>query len=269
LLRPHPSELANIRLYPKGSEVKDLDVLVLHNGAPLKGVQVTLLALGENYLQDGVGTFLDPNVTRAAPLTGTSDDAGHLVFAAADLVLGGHYAYVALPPDGGAAQGAAKSGPNPSDDFVLGLRSASNMTDPYRLTINLGESVPAVREVSRSTDSQDPDKTGMLVIYFNREIELVPGSADKIVASLSGNTTAALPENENGDDEPDQAKVTIEGNKLILQPIFKTNPDNDINKELDLSITYSGVQVRPKTAPETLVPWVPGDHQTMAVKFYR
>jgi hypothetical protein len=261
LLRPYPSELANIRLYPKATAVKDLDVLVLHNGAPLANATVVLRATGDNFLSDDGMPFLPPRNTRTPTLTGTSDAGGHTAFPAAELVLGGHYTYTVIPPDGGATVGAKAA----ADAFVLGLRDAGDATEPYRITVKLGESIGQLTAISRSTDSEDPDAKGMLVVYFNREIELVPGTADQVTASLSGAVKAELKVDEPGDDEPDQVLLTIEGNKLTLQPLFKTNPDTDINKEIDLAITYAGIKVRPKATPYTLDPFT----VTGTVRFYR
>jgi hypothetical protein len=262
LLRPYPSELANIRIYPKATAVKDLDVLVLHNGAPLAGATVVLRATGGNFLSDDGMPFLSPRNTRSPTLTGTSDEAGHTPFPAAELVLGGHYTYTVIPPEGGATVGAQAA----ADAFVLGLRSPTDSTEPYRITVALGESVGQLAPISRSTDSQDPAPDGILVVYFNREIELVPGTADQITASLSGAVTAVLATDEPGDEEPDSVLVTVEGNKLTLLPIFKTKPDADINKELDLGVTYNGVKVRPKASPYTLDPYT---LTNATVRFYR
>lgn len=259
LVKPYPTEIANIRLYPKNTQVKDLTVLVTNNGAPLPGAQVILRSLGSNFLDPLHPNFLAPKNSRAPSQTVTTGDDGKAVFAAAELVLGGHYTYTVLPPEGGSNQTVA------AGTFVVGLRSEASEDEPYLLNVNLNQSVGQLAILSRSTDSQDPNSSGTVTVYFNREFEVVPGTEDEIQASLSGAVTAALADDVPGNKKPDNATVTIEANKLTLTPVFKTKPDADTTKEPDLGITYTGLHLRPKAVPETLSVV----DLTASVKFYR
>lgn len=246
LLKPYPTEIANIRLYPKNTQVKDLGVLVVSNGAPVAGAQVVLRSRGDNFLDPLRANFLTPRVARAQSQSQTTGEDGKATFAAAELVLGGYYTYTVLPPEGGTKQAAT------AGTFVLGLRSESSASDPYQINVNLDQSVGALAVLSRSTESEDPNAGGVLTVYFNREFEIVPGTEDEIQATLSGATTAALEANVAGNKRADNVTVTIEANKLTLAPVFKTKPNGDTSKEPDLAITYSGLHLRPKEAPDTL-----------------
>ncbi len=246
LIKPYPTEIANIRLYPKGTQVKDFKVLVTNNGTPLPGAQVILRSQGDNFLDPLHANFLAPKNVRSTPQTITTGDDGKAVFPAAGLVLGGFYTYTVLPPDGGAKHAVA------AGTFVVGLRAEASETEPYLLTVNLNQSVGQLAILSRSTQSQDPSSTGTVTVYFNREFEIVPGTEDEIQGVLGGAVTAALADNVPANKKPDNVTVIIEANKLTLTPIFKTKPDTDTTKEPDLSVTYSGLQFRPKASPETL-----------------
>jgi len=260
LLRPTPIELANIRIYPINQQVKDLQVLVTHDGAPLAGVIVQLRAAGSNFLDPSGQNFLPPVDTRQTALTGTTDATGAAVFHADSLVLGGHYTYTIIPPNGGQAQTAVAAGL-----YVLGLRDDKDKTEPYRITVDLAHSIGPLVALSKSTDTQEPDASGKLTIYFNREIEIVPGTIDNAVASLSGNVTAQIADNVPANNLSEQVKLTVNVNVLTLEPVFKAKPDGDIAKEPGLQITYNGVQLRPKASPDQVVPVTLNE----TVHFYR
>jgi hypothetical protein len=246
LIKPYPTEIANIRLYPKSTQVKDLDVLVTHAGAPLANAQVILRSQGTNFLDPLHQNFLAPSNTRASTQTLTTDATGFVKFPAAELVLGGYYVWTVLPPDAGANQTVA------SGTFIVGLRNDANTSSPYLLTVDLDHSVGQLAMLSKSTDANDPEPTGTLTVFFNREFEIIPGTEDEIVATLSGAVTAALAEDNTSNQKPDTVSVKIEANKLTLTPVWKTNPDADTSKEPTLSITYSGLKLRPVATPETL-----------------
>ncbi len=246
LVKPYPTEIANIRLYPKNTQVKDLEVFVTNNGAPLPGAQVVLRSQGTNFLDPLHVNFLAPKNSRAPSQTVTTGADGKAVFAAGGLVLGGHYTYTVLPPEGGANQTVA------AGTFIVGLRSEVADDQPYLLTVNLNQSVGQLAVLSRSTDNDDPSPTGVVTVYFNREFEIVPGTEDEIKASLGGAVTAELVADDATNKKPDAVTVSIEANKLTLTPVFKTKPDADVTKEPDLSISYSGMHFRPKASPDTL-----------------
>lgn len=259
LVKPYPTEVANIRLYPKNTQVKDLEVLVTNNGAPLAGAQVILRSQGANFLDPLHTNFLAPKNSRAPSQTITTGADGKAVFPAAELVLGGHYTYTVLPPDGGATQTVA------AGTFIVGLRSDASDDHPYLLTVNLNQSVGSLAILSKSTDGNDPNPSGTATIYFNREIEIVPGTEDGIRASLEGEVTAKLVADNASNKAPDSVTVTIEANKLTLTPVFETKPDADTTKEPDLAVTFSGILLRPKASPNTLDSVTASVH----VQFYR
>jgi hypothetical protein len=247
LQKPQPTEIVNVRIYPQNTQVKDLEVVVTHAGLPLEGATVVLRSVGTNFLDPVGQMFLSPTGVRQPTLSGTTDAQGITTFAAADLVLGGHYTYTVLPPEGGSQQTALAAAP-----FVLGLRAAANTAEPYRITVNLDQAIDVLVELSRSTDALDPDKTGALTIWFNREVEVVPGTEDALVATILNQTTAELVDNVADNDKPDNVKLTIAANQVTLTPKWATEPDKDPTEEIDLQIDYQGLKLRPVASPATL-----------------
>ena len=142
--RGYPTLLANIKLYPKGTETRDLKFIVSHGGQKIAGAQVQLRSTGKNAL-DETGT-LAPQI-RLIPQTAATNSSGEVVFAAADLVLGGVYEFNVLPPEGGDRLTLGKG------TVTVGLRSggASLTHLPYEVKVDLGSS----RTVG--TDTPTPD----------------------------------------------------------------------------------------------------------------
>jgi hypothetical protein len=263
--RTYPTELVNVRLFPKHQEVKDLAFQVTHSGDVVKGATINLRPTGANFLDPDGALFHPPVDARQRPLVATTDAEGQAVFKAKDLVLGGHYTYMIVPPNGGSDQ-AAKA-----DTIVVGLRSEQTpvngtAVEPYLVRVDLENVIGDLAELSRSTDNGDPDPEGRLSIFFTREIELVPGTEDMIAATLFGNTVAALKPNVLGNNQPEQVKIRIEGNMLVLEPVYERQPSTEVQTELDMTVTYTGISVRPKSSPAigTALPAING-----TVKFYR
>lgn len=133
ITRSFPTLLANIKLFPKGTETRDLKFIVSHGDQKVMGAQVQLRTTGTNVLS-GEGTVV-PQV-RIVPQTATTNSSGEVVFAAADLVLGGIYEYTILPPEGGDRLTLAKG------TVSVGLRATgTGLTDlPYEVKVGLGNS---------------------------------------------------------------------------------------------------------------------------------
>lgn len=150
IARSNPTLLANIRLFPKGTETRDLKFVVSHGDQKVLGAQVQLRATGANILS-GEGTIA-PQI-RLVPQIATTNSAGEVIFKASDLVLGGIYEYVILPPEGGDRLSLAKGVAS------VGLRAAgTGLTDlPYEVKVNLGSSR---QETPNPTPNPvDPDTT--------------------------------------------------------------------------------------------------------------
>src|SRR5690606_1542903 len=64
VVRPSPTDLVNIIVFPKGTQTKDLEFFVLSNGAPVNGAQVLLKPSGTNIITWG-GSFHPANSLRA------------------------------------------------------------------------------------------------------------------------------------------------------------------------------------------------------------
>jgi hypothetical protein len=143
--RVAPTLLANIKLYPKGTETRDLKFIVSHGGLRVSGAQIQLRTTGGNVL-DASGT-LTPQI-RIVPQTLVTNSSGEVAFPAADLVLGGIYEYTILPPEGG-DQLTLNSG-----NVTVGLRtSGASLTHlPYEIKVDLGS--------SRAVQSNNPIPSG-------------------------------------------------------------------------------------------------------------
>lgn len=71
--------------------------IVSHGGQKISGAQVQLRSSGSNILDENGS--LAPQI-RLVPQTASTNSSGEVVFAAADLVLGGIYEYTVLPHEG-------------------------------------------------------------------------------------------------------------------------------------------------------------------------
>lgn len=161
ILRSNPTMLANIKLYPKGTQTQDLKFVISHDGEKVSGAQVQLRATGANVL-DATGA-LAPQV-RLVPQTTSTSSSGEVVFPAAALVLGGIYEYTVLPPDGGEELALAKG------TVSVGLLSAGTAltASPYEVKVTLAasrvetpEAVPTPTPVpDDGDDEEDPQLVG-------------------------------------------------------------------------------------------------------------
>ena len=131
--RGHPTLLANIKLYPKGTETRSLKFIVSHGGQKITGAQVQLRSLGKNVLDET--NVLAPQI-RLVPQTALTNSSGEVVFEASDLVFGGIYEYTVLPPEGGDRLALGKG------TVTVGLRTggASLTHLPYEVKVDLGSS---------------------------------------------------------------------------------------------------------------------------------
>ncbi len=231
--RHSPVLVGNIKLYSIKDLAKDYVVRVNHNGEPLEDADVLLKPQGWGYGLDAANTLTNVAL-RHSVLTGKTDDTGSATFAAADLAWGGLYEYYVRPPDGGALIEAS------SGNTYIGL--TSSQTDPYLLNVSLDLVDIALAVVSSSSSKDDPSSDGSITYLFNRDIELYPGSAKVTYASLNHATNAVIADDDASDEDSEQVTIAIDGPKLTLTPVFKTEPD--VSKEPALSVTYAGVQVR-------------------------
>ena len=83
--------LANIRVYPEGSNTKDMEVAVFHASNGVEGASVQLEPQEGNWLDRSNGNFLAPMATRLTPLVATTDGSGVVTFPAAQLTMGANY----------------------------------------------------------------------------------------------------------------------------------------------------------------------------------
>lgn len=294
--RENPTLIANIMLYPKDTQAKDLKFIVYNNGTPVQDANVQLRPLGQNQLdpakpaasvasQDtpatarlinefqGTDFFVRPLNTRLAALSQTTNANGEVLFPGANnLVLGGHYQYTIIPQKGAALVG---SGTNSGDIFrtgtvVVGARSNSMSltSESHVVAIELGTLSPELRVVSTSLTSEASNMDGRIVIVFNRPVKIVPATEDLMKATLSSKKNYQLESDIPNDKRPNSLKYIQNENKTVLTllPVFSNGAVPKVEVEPGLTVTYSGVFIQPlegkgtntPTDLATIMPSVPG-----------
>jgi len=246
LQKPAPTAIHNIRLYPVGQQTLDLKFKVLYASAPLKGAQVQIRPSNKNFLDAGnLGNFLAPNNGALLTLNATTDDNGLAAFPAAALALGGHYDYVVLPAAGALHTSMKKE----EGTLVIGLLGAKSEFEPYLVTVNLDNTQPKLAVVS---ESREPNKDGIKTCTLNRPVELVDGTADGVTAALSGNVEAQVKAEVAGNNASESAAVVIsqDGLTITLSPKWEKTPN--LEKEPGLTVTYAGLQLKPRGTPDLM-----------------
>lgn len=241
VIKQVPMEVINVRLYPVGVQTADLKFVVTHEGLPQKDAEVILVPTGGNTLD--VDHFLVPLNINPKPMSGKTDEKGAVVFSKDQLTLGAEMTYRVIPATTDIRQTIANGKIN------VGLLTQGQTQFPYLVYVDLKNPLPALAIVSSSLDSTDYRENGELILHFNREIELVPGTEDNVHARLEDVNGAQLVLNVPGNGKPDQVAVTIEGNVLKLAPVYQAAPDKII--EGGAKIVYSGISLRPKMSPGT------------------
>lgn len=275
-----PIETVNLRLFPVGVQTSDLKFVVTEGGLPQKGAKVILTPSGGNTLAldganivktgtsgtlpdgdasvakpDGSGTrfvddtsFLIPQNVSGAPLAAETDDLGNAVFAAKDLILGAAMDYKVIPATTALSQTVANGA------IHVGLLSSSGVQHPYLVYVDLKNPLPklAVGEndwISSNLKDIDFIESGEALIYFNREIDQVPGTFDNVTARLVDDNGAELKPDIPGNNRADMVNVEIVGNMLRLTPNWNVKPDR--TSEGGLKIIYTGLSLRAKDSPGT------------------
>lgn len=239
--KPKPTRIANIRMYPIGLETQDLKVQVVHDGAAVENATVRLTPQGRSFFDDS--NFLAPLNYRSQPMVVKTNAKGEAVFAKDVLMLGAAYKYDVLPPQGGAFQGAE------SGTLTVGLgRSDVNQPDPYSIVVNLADSrEDELVVVSSSLDSADFDSRGRISLVFNRQIKIASDTEDKQSVFLNHAVVAKVKQVVLNNHQSEQVSVRVEGNTLVLEPIFQTIPDVSVDGGLE--VTFSGIMVQVADSP--------------------
>jgi hypothetical protein len=252
-----PSLNVNIAVFPRGVATQDVTFIVQSFGEQVKDATVHLKpstgGTAALAVVDEAG-FLIPTAVGAPNLTAVTDADGIAKFAAGDLMLGARYEYVVLPPAGDAFLEPI------AGLFQLTVRDNNDpvtTVSPYIQFVNFQGSAPLLAELQFSTDSLNYDESGSLIVVFNRKVEILPGTEDEIVATLADANGATLQADVRGNFKPDQVSYKIDGYRLILTPKWDQKPRKD--REGGLTVTYSGIRVRPATTPRTADVLVVGD----------
>jgi len=257
--RDFPTLLADIELFPKGVETKDLGVKVFLKGEPVEGAKVQLHPSADNLLTgaevgdgQGDGDSRSPRANgdifektvpqiRLKPLLATTNGKGLAEFSAKDLVLGLGYDVVVLPN----GKTDAKPYRSPKKVYV-GLRGEglSLNAEPFEVVVSLNESVTAPVLVSSSLEGSDVDENGVIKLVFDQNIELSSSSDSSLYATLNGGLQggAAIAPSRAG------VSVKIEGNTLLLKPVWNTAPRAD--RDRNVSVSYQNVAVRRESSQQ-------------------
>lgn len=230
-----PTFLANIHLYPKGTQANDLLFTVVKYGEVVPGAQVYLKPTGANSLDPS--RQLSPQI-RSVPAIETTNQLGQVIFSGKDLVLGGIYEYTVIPPDGGEDISFKKG------NIVVGLRqegTSLTTVKPYEMVISVGDAATKLEVVARSTEAAEYNAEGKVVIWFNQPIEIAPGSSNSYSAILTNASRAEL----FAAGTSDSMKVDINGNRLTLTPVWKNGIVPNGQSDLDAVLTYRGLVLRP------------------------
>jgi hypothetical protein len=245
-------KVANIRLFPKGFAV-DYRFNVSFNNQPVPKAQVICqylyLPSTSNSLEVS-GNFLTPTNTGTSTVSATSGDDGVAVIPGAQLVNGANYhceAVLSEPMDGRALAGQGNIVAGMSQPEQRMALAADGATDPY---------LYAVRS-NADNENTLMGAAGKLVINFNRPVEIVPGTADCQVATLSApdtdgdlNTATFVTNVSGGGSET--ATVDVSGDGLTVTIGFKT-PERPFDPDdRDTSVTFSGILLRPRGSGDTL-----------------
>lgn len=240
--KPRPSTLANIRVFPKGVETQNFVFQVFSQGKVMSDATVRLMPSQASFFDSQ--DFLMPTSSRTNILVEKTDSNGNAVFKATELMLGGSYRYLVIPPNSGANEVVA------SGAIQVGLKEdkdSSGKQDPFRVLVDLSSARFDLQVISTNATTKDVINGGTLFYVFNRAIEIVPGTADEITASLSNSIQAKLVENKEGNNQSEQVAISIVGNRLELSPRFEVDPD--AVAEPELKIDYANILVRPVEGP--------------------
>jgi hypothetical protein len=154
LNRPFPTLNADIELYPKGIETKDLKIVVLNKGEKVKGAKVLLHAtaitadgFGQKFDKSTNGDVFEKTVPqiRQAPIEVETDDDGEAIYASDELALGIAYQVVVV------ARGAEQSMLTASRTIFVGYRGqGTNLgKEPYSIVIALDGTATSPGQLQR------------------------------------------------------------------------------------------------------------------------
>ena len=248
--KPAPTKIVNVRLYPVGVQTQDLKIQVFYAAHAVKGATVQLVPNNANFL-DG-GDFATPINGELMTQSATTGDDGIATFAAAGLVIGGHYDYNVIP-----AAGAANTASRKSDGVTIGLLAGKGDHDPYLVTVNLDDTAAALAVVS---ESREPNAAGIKTCVMSRPVELVKGTEDGVSAAPVNAVNASLKEAIAGNDSSESANIAIsaDGYTITLSPVWNKAPD--LTKEPQIAVQYAGIVLKPRGTPDL------GDRLSLADK---
>ena len=254
IVRPRPTLLTDIDIYPIGVTSPDLKFNLFHGISRLANAVIQLQPTTKHLLA-GSGKDISTISTqqkddmfirnsrqgRTVPLVATSDEEGNAVFSGDSLVLGGVYDYTIFPPEGGLAISMKKG------SLTVGLRAGvtgeagmSLTGQPFEVSVHMDRTLQPPQVVASSTFDRGFDNEGKIELWFDTEVEITAASEQGMGASVSGANGAIL-KDEGGKGA---VSVMVEGRRMIIRPNWKESPDR--SEEPAISVTYSNIVVRPR-----------------------
>jgi len=206
--------IGNIYMFPLGQTAPDYTFYVEYDSERVSGATVymewkhPLSDETTNVIQAASGTH-----GLNATMVGTTDSAGTVTFASANLVLGGNYKITVLPMVFEGVQLAR----NEWGNVTVGVSVVANVISMSDLSPGSDDEGLFVTFASNS-DQETLDAGGVLTITFNRAVTLVDETDCEV--GLVNNITAAL----DLSDPPDTT-VTVTGSgttTLVLTPNLTT-----------------------------------------------
>jgi hypothetical protein len=252
--RQNPQIVGNIRLFPKGYAV-DYRVQVSYLNRPMPGVKVICQYLANNANTVGVdGSFLQPQNTTSGTVSSSTDENGVALLPGNQFVIGARYNCEAI-----------------SNQSVDGrLVSADNLSLTAGVTqsnLQLTLTASGVADNSFYALYSNVDSTDVLLganaqlrVTFNRPVEILPGTEDCQVATLSAPDTnqngvlGTLPTNAvGGGSETVNASLSSDGLTLTLSLRGAQNLDPG---DLGTRAFFDGIVLRPRGADNRVVRYI-------------
>lgn len=252
--KQNPQIVGNIRLFPKGYAV-DYRVQVSYAGRPMAGVKVLCQYLATNANTVAVdGSFLQPQNTTSGTVSASTDEGGVALLPGSQFVIGARYNCEAIYEQ--ALEGRLLSADN--------LTLVAGVTQP-NLQLSLaasGSLEGSFYALNSNVDSSDVlhGANGQLRITFNRPVEILPGTEDCQVATLSApdtnqnGTFGSLPTNQvGGGSETVNATLSGDGLTLTLSLRGATNLDPG---DLGTRALFDGIVLRPRSGDSRVVRYI-------------
>lgn len=264
LLKPAPTTIGNIRVFPTGTETKNFEFVLTNNGRFINRATIYVSAARLGFIEeiDPLGTFINPLHFRGGTITAESNSDGIAIIPANKLSLGLLYNFTIRPP-------SATFLSSFEGTFTYGLvpeAIPSAVVENFRYPVELASTVPELKLLSVSLENGTFDRTGKIEFIFNRSIEFIENTKGSLTVALQHGPVStaasavqcptASPTCTNIQILPipipnplnisPNVEITSRENVLVLTPKFNPGPTSSPPSEYDrgLSVLYDLVSVK-------------------------